>query len=222
MRWALGAQGQIRSDQISSRPAGAIGHPSRPLGQPHARGSFWQVRHGELSFCFIYKFRQRFGVVADAICRGLGRDTATAVEQARKMNMFLDDFACCQSACGEACCGTLKQAKDVERGETIWVAAGGGGADPAPQRIAATTRVEAKGLHSPVLTHGAFPLIEEACVAEAACSRAGVVTAFDSLGYVDLASYGVPLLEPICEAMGMCSAVRRLLLGSGGSYVQIR
>ena len=123
---------------------------------------------------------------------------------------------------GEACCGTLKQAKDVERGETIWVAAGGGGADPAPQRIAATTRVEAKGLHSPVLTHGAFPLIEEACVAEAACSRAGVVTAFDSLGYVDLASYGVPLLEPICEAMGMCSAVRRLLLGSGGSYVQIR
>ena len=33
------------------------------------------VRHGELSFCFVYKFRQRFGVVADAICKGLGRDT---------------------------------------------------------------------------------------------------------------------------------------------------
>ena len=61
-----------------------------------------------------------------------------------------------------------------------------------------------------------------AMAADAACSRAGVVTAFDSLGYVDLASYGVPLLEPICEAMGMCSAVRRALLGSGGSYVQIR
>ena len=130
---------------------------------------------------------------------------------------------------GEACCGTLEQAKDVERGDTIWVAAGGGGAAPAPQRIAATARVEAKGLHSPVLTHGAFPLVEEACVtnplaeaADAACSRAGVVTAFDSLGYVDLASYGVPLIEPICKAMGMCSAVRRALLGSGGSYVQIR
>ena len=146
---------------------------------------------------------------------------------------------------GEACCGTLKQAKGVERGDTIWVAAREGGAAPAPQRIAATALVEAKGLHSPVLTHGAFPLIEEACVtdpsadvalaaensdameamamaADAACSRAGVVTAFDSLGYVDLASYGVPLLEPICEAMGMCSAVRRALLGSGGSYVQIR
>ena len=61
------------------------------------------VRHGELSFCFVYKFRQRFGVVADAICKGLGRDTTKAVEQCRKMNMFLDDFSCCKSACGEAC-----------------------------------------------------------------------------------------------------------------------
>ena len=36
------------------------------------------VRHGELSFCFIYKFRQRFGIVANAICRSLGRDTTAA------------------------------------------------------------------------------------------------------------------------------------------------
>merc|ERR1719258_680445 len=41
------------------------------------------VRHGELSFCFVYKFRQRFGVVADAIARGLGRDTTKAVESCR-------------------------------------------------------------------------------------------------------------------------------------------
>eukprot|EP00966_Prymnesium_polylepis_P201946 4678784-Prymnesium_polylepis.1 len=45
------------------------------------------VRHAELSFCFIYKFRQRFGVVANAICRGLGRDTQAAVEACRKMNI---------------------------------------------------------------------------------------------------------------------------------------
>jgi len=25
------------------------------------------VRHGELSFCFVYKFRQRFAIVANAI-----------------------------------------------------------------------------------------------------------------------------------------------------------
>ena len=61
------------------------------------------VRHGELSFCFVYKFRQRFAIVADAICRGLGRDTKRAVEECRKMNMFLDDFTCCKATCGEAC-----------------------------------------------------------------------------------------------------------------------
>ena len=57
------------------------------------------VSHGDLSFCFVYKFRQRFGVVADAICRGLGRDTKSAVAEAREMNMFLDDFQCCEDAC---------------------------------------------------------------------------------------------------------------------------
>lgn len=43
------------------------------------------VRHGELSFCFVYKFRQRFGIVADAIARGLGRDTKEAVEECREV-----------------------------------------------------------------------------------------------------------------------------------------
>ena len=61
------------------------------------------VSHGELSFCFIYKFRQRFGIVSDAICRRLGRDTTDAVEEARRTNMFLDDLSCCKGACGEAC-----------------------------------------------------------------------------------------------------------------------
>ena len=61
------------------------------------------VRHGELSFCFVYKFRQRFGVVANTIARQLGRDTAQAVDACRKMNMFLDDFSCCKAACGESC-----------------------------------------------------------------------------------------------------------------------
>ena len=61
------------------------------------------VRHGDLSFCFVYKFRQRFGIVADAIARGLGRDTTKTVADARKMNMFLDDFTCCKAACGESC-----------------------------------------------------------------------------------------------------------------------
>merc|ERR1711871_698555 len=61
------------------------------------------VRHGKLSFCFVYKFRQRFAIVADAIAQGLGLDTKEAVKVSRDMNMFLDDFTCCKSACGEAC-----------------------------------------------------------------------------------------------------------------------
>ena len=61
------------------------------------------VVQGELSFCFVYKFRQRFGIVADAIAKGLGRETAAAVDAARDMNMYLDDFECCKAACGEAC-----------------------------------------------------------------------------------------------------------------------
>jgi putative flavoprotein involved in K+ transport len=62
------------------------------------------VRHGEHSFCFVYKFRQRFGIVAHAICRGLGRrDADMAVDIARKMNMYLDDLKCCESTCGETC-----------------------------------------------------------------------------------------------------------------------
>mmetsp|Transcript_7038 Transcript_7038/g.20603 ORF Transcript_7038/g.20603 Transcript_7038/m.20603 type:complete len:81 (+) Transcript_7038:314-556(+) len=58
------------------------------------------VSHGDLSFCFVYKFRQRFGIVADKICRGLGRDTAAAVAECRKTNMYLDDLSCCVGSCG--------------------------------------------------------------------------------------------------------------------------
>lgn len=61
------------------------------------------VTHGELSFCFVYKFRQRFAVVADAICQGLGMDTREAVAECRRTDMYLDNFATCEEACGDAC-----------------------------------------------------------------------------------------------------------------------
>jgi hypothetical protein len=61
------------------------------------------VRHGEMSFCFVYKFRQRFAIVANAIARGLGFSPEEAVEQCRMMNMYLDNFECCEGACGDAC-----------------------------------------------------------------------------------------------------------------------
>ena len=58
------------------------------------------VSHGSLSFCFVYKFRQRFGVVANAICRRLGHDTTAAVEECKKIDMYLDDFGSCEGSCG--------------------------------------------------------------------------------------------------------------------------
>lgn len=65
------------------------------------------VSQGGLSFCFIYKFRQRFAVVANAICRGLGRDTTAAVALCRKTDMYLGDagIACCaDNTCGDSSC----------------------------------------------------------------------------------------------------------------------
>ena len=83
--------------------------PASPSRSPlsDSRHSEWPVgpavRHDELSFCFVYKFRQRFGIVADAIARGLGHDTTHAVAHARQMDMFLDDLECCKKVCGSAC-----------------------------------------------------------------------------------------------------------------------
>ncbi|WEF24866.1 NAD(P)/FAD-dependent oxidoreductase [Paracoccus sp. S3-43] len=55
-----------------------------------------EVSHNGHLFCFIYKFRQRFAVVARAIAGRLGADTA-ALETYRTNNMYLDDLACCDA-----------------------------------------------------------------------------------------------------------------------------
>tara|TARA_A100001037_G_scaffold113868_1_gene103714 strand:- start:322 stop:1452 length:1131 start_codon:yes stop_codon:yes gene_type:complete len=57
-----------------------------------------QVRHENLILCFIYKYRQRFGVVANAIGGHLGLDTSF-LEQYRSQGLYLDDLG----ACGEEC-----------------------------------------------------------------------------------------------------------------------
>ncbi|RIK32926.1 MAG: monooxygenase [Chloroflexi bacterium] len=55
------------------------------------------VRHGSIILCFIYKFRQRFAVVARAIGERLGLDTS--VLEAYRPQMFLDDLSCCDDTC---------------------------------------------------------------------------------------------------------------------------
>ncbi len=57
------------------------------------------VEHRGVNFCFIYKFRQRFAIIADAIAQRLGLDTTEAVEDRRAAGMYLDDLSCCVESC---------------------------------------------------------------------------------------------------------------------------
>jgi putative flavoprotein involved in K+ transport len=52
------------------------------------------LAHRDAIFCFIYKFRQRFGVVARAIGHQLGVDTEP-LEALRRHGFLLDDLSCC-------------------------------------------------------------------------------------------------------------------------------
>ncbi|MEM6979281.1 MAG: NAD(P)/FAD-dependent oxidoreductase [Planctomycetota bacterium] len=56
------------------------------------------VRHDNHVFCFIYKYRQRFAVVAKAIATSLGLP-AEELENYRKWGMYLDDLSCCGEEC---------------------------------------------------------------------------------------------------------------------------
>ena len=57
-----------------------------------------QVRQGDVIFCFIYKFRQRFAVVANQIASRL-RISTEPLEEYRRYGMYLDDLSCCDDDC---------------------------------------------------------------------------------------------------------------------------
>ncbi|MEN1679672.1 MAG: NAD(P)/FAD-dependent oxidoreductase [Planctomycetota bacterium] len=56
------------------------------------------VRHERHVFCFIYKYRQRFAVVAKAVATSLGLP-AEELEAYRQWGMYLDDLSCCGEEC---------------------------------------------------------------------------------------------------------------------------
>lgn len=56
------------------------------------------VRQGQYIFCFIYKFRQRFAGVANAIGQRMGLDTSD-LSAYRRAGMYLDDLSCCGAEC---------------------------------------------------------------------------------------------------------------------------
>jgi putative flavoprotein involved in K+ transport len=57
------------------------------------------VQHDKTIFCFIYKFRQRFGIVANTIATRLNIDTKEAKTYYLKNQMYLEDLTCCQTDC---------------------------------------------------------------------------------------------------------------------------
>ncbi|MEO0406050.1 MAG: NAD(P)/FAD-dependent oxidoreductase [Cyanobacteria bacterium P01_A01_bin.135] len=82
--WSAGYAALTENDESTLTPGLFVSGPS--------------VRHGDLIFCFIYKFRQRFAVIANAIARRIGLDTHP-LEAYRQAGLFLDDLSCCDNDC---------------------------------------------------------------------------------------------------------------------------
>jgi putative flavoprotein involved in K+ transport len=57
------------------------------------------LAHRGAIFCFIYKFRQRFAIVAGAIAADRGIDPAPLLAEHAAWNVLLDDLSCCEREC---------------------------------------------------------------------------------------------------------------------------
>ena len=101
-------------------------------------------------------------------------------------------------ATGAVCCSELKKAKDVKVGDKVWAVRAG--ASPLATTVTAKSNTQAKGLHSPVLTHGGFPVVD------------GIVTSFDTIEKVTLASHGLTALIMACKATGTCAEFKELFV----------
>jgi len=99
---------------------------------------------------------------------------------------------------GSSCCSSLKKAKDVVVGDSVWTLQAG---KAVATIVVATTVTTGKGLHSPVLSNGHFPVVD------------GLVTSFDSIEKVTLAKHGLKPIVASCKATGTCDKVLDLFLG---------
>ena len=108
---------------------------------------------------------------------------------------------------GAECCSTLKQAKDVKVDDKVWAVVAG---KAVATTVTATSKAHAKGLHSPVLTHGGFPVVD------------GLVTSFDSIEKVRLATFGLAPLLAACKATKSCDKFKELFLAGDRKYVEAR
>lgn len=61
-----------------------------------------QVKHKDALFCFIYKYRQRFAIVAETIAQRKKvrrRTIKEALHDYKEYNFYLDDLSCCDDEC---------------------------------------------------------------------------------------------------------------------------
>lgn len=61
-----------------------------------------QVKHGTALFCFIYKYRQTFAIVAEKIAErmGLSKEVVEeALQEYKNNNFYLHDISCCDDEC---------------------------------------------------------------------------------------------------------------------------
>lgn len=60
-----------------------------------------QVKHGSAIFCFIYKYRQRFAIVAEHIAKKLKptENVDQIISEYKKSNFYLKDLSCCDNEC---------------------------------------------------------------------------------------------------------------------------
>ena len=57
------------------------------------------VRHDGHIFCFIFKYRQRFAIVAQAIAASMNLPTDEFIQSYKSWGMYLDDLSCCGQEC---------------------------------------------------------------------------------------------------------------------------
>ena len=90
-------------------------------------------------------------------------------------------------AVGDACCTTLKKAKDLlANQDRLWrVEPAARGERMRAEIVSSIAHSTDVGLHSPVMRAGGFPIVD------------GFATAFDSIGIVHLASFFLPYAEPL-------------------------
>ncbi len=189
----------------SPPPAGAGPPPPPASADPRCFPSTATVTKADGSVAAIASLKEGDVIVAAVADGTLTTDTVSLLSVARPeavstfitlttdVGKSLNLTAEHHLPVGAACCSRLKLAKEIAVGETVWIVSGGATVPVTVSHVASAVN---KGLHSPVLAAGNFPIVD------------GFVTSFDNLLSVRLASYGLPTLLRVCKATGTCEAVR--------------